>query len=109
MEKTVFDDIRVNIEDSEFVRANYNRGKAIPALSETMLEDEYELERVSRLRNLFDKMVLSSRERDDTLVDMKISVDSREKEDEQVSVKWTQLIFQLLEYYYLLHYKLGYR
>ena len=74
----------------------YYYKKAIPALSETMLEDEYELERVSRLRNLFDKMVLSSRERDDTLVDMKISVDSREKEDEQVSVKWTQLIFQLL-------------
>jgi len=55
VEESVFDDMRVKIEDNEFERANQARGRAIPALSEDMIEYENELERTSRLRTLCDR------------------------------------------------------
>lgn len=53
LEDSVFDTVRVNIEDAGLAKAN--EGRAVPISNEVMLEYENELERMGRLRTLCDR------------------------------------------------------
>jgi hypothetical protein len=53
LEDSVFDTVRVNIEDAGLEKAN--QGRAVPIVNEVMLEFENELERMGRLRTLCDR------------------------------------------------------
>ena len=84
LEESVFDEIRVKIEDTGFEKANQTRGKAIPALNELMLDYENHLERMGRLRTLYDKVSEQFKLKKMHLEDLKLNVEAREKDDEKI-------------------------
>jgi hypothetical protein len=84
LDQTVIVEIKQSIEDEHFKLSNDKRGRPIPALSEKMIEFEHELERMGRLRTLHDKVAETAKSKKNELMELRLQVEKRNREDELV-------------------------